>query len=111
MSTQAPPIRDPETVVEAESLQAALSLVCPGAHVTFQRGGLESAWVSRVRVPFRGGVYAVITKEIDGWQARLFGGYAPPDGQTLEHVNRDLLIEVVRDVVIQALCTRAVTRA
>lgn len=111
MTTQAPQIRNPETVAEVESLQSAVAIICPGSHVTFQRGGPESAWVSRVRVPFRGGVYAVITKEIDGWQARLFGGHAPPDGQPLEHCNRDLLIEVVRDVVVQALFTRDVARA
>ena len=111
MTTQAPPIRDPETVVEAESLQAALSLVCPGSHVAFQRAGAESAWVARIRVPLRGGVCAIITKEIDGWQARLFGGATQVGGQPLKHSNRDLLIEVVRDVVVQALFTRDVTHA
>jgi hypothetical protein len=108
MTDQAPPSRDPATRDEVAHIESALSLLFPRSRVDSDHAGPESAWILRITIPCANGIRITITKEIDGWQAKISGGHTAPS--LIEHPDRDHLIEVVRDAVHIALVYREVAR-
>jgi hypothetical protein len=110
MYEQAPPFRDPATRDEVARLESALSLLFPRSRVYSDHAGPESAWINRITIPCGGdGLKVTITREIDGWQATESGGHTAPS--LIEHPDRALLIEVLRDALHIALIYREVAQA
>jgi hypothetical protein len=108
MTDQATPSRDPATRDEVARLESALSLLFPRSRVDSEHAGPESAWILRITIPCANGIRITITKEIDGWQAKVSGGHTVP--RLIEHRDRALLIEVLRDAVHIALIYREVAQ-